>query len=162
MTSMISLCIMWVAHVQSFSSISIMTSFHRFQHPRQHTSIHPNFSPSFSTTRLSFGIPSWIPNPNEEDEEKPSKKPSKVGDSVEKPKIDLKGIVQLVTAGAGSPFLGDYKGVDKETGNFMFELEANNLTDENGESKQTKAAYFEEGWVDPDAELFRWPWEKKK
>ena len=79
-----------------------------------------------------------------------------------KPSIDLKGLVQLITSGAGSPFLGDYKGIDEETGNFMFELEANNLTDENGESKQTKAPYFESGWVDEDAEPFRFPWQKKK
>ena len=30
----------------------------------------------------------------------------------------------------GSPFLGDYQGVDKETGNMMFTLEANNFMDE--------------------------------
>jgi hypothetical protein len=30
----------------------------------------------------------------------------------------------------GSPFLGDFEGVDKETGKFMFSLEANNLVDE--------------------------------
>jgi hypothetical protein len=54
----------------------------------------------------------------------------------------------------------------------MFSLEANNLTDENGESKQTKMPYFESGWVDPaDLERerkrkeegsggFKMPWQK--
>jgi hypothetical protein len=61
------------------------------------------------------------------------------------------------------------QGVDKETGKFMFSLEANNLTDENGESKQTKMPYFESGWVDPAdlekerkrrEEGFKFPWQK--
>jgi hypothetical protein len=30
----------------------------------------------------------------------------------------------------GSPFLGDFEGVDKETGKLMFSLEANNFVDE--------------------------------
>lgn len=52
----------------------------------------------------------------------------------------------------------------------MFSLEANNLVDENGESKQTKAPYFESGWVsDEDMEKerqkksgggFKFPWDK--
>mmetsp|Transcript_15160 Transcript_15160/g.28249 ORF Transcript_15160/g.28249 Transcript_15160/m.28249 type:complete len:151 (-) Transcript_15160:72-524(-) len=120
-----------------------------------------------SITRLKLGIPKFlIPNADEDD---PASKGSLKGNAnggknkggeVEKPKMDMKGLIQLITAGAGSPFLGDYKGVDKETGNFMFELEANNLVDENGESKQTKAKYFEEGWVDEDDEGFKWPWQK--
>jgi len=32
--------------------------------------------------------------------------------------------------GMGSPFLGDFEGVDKETGKLMFSLEANNFADE--------------------------------
>jgi protein-L-isoaspartate O-methyltransferase len=47
--------------------------------------------------------------------------------------------------------LGEYKGTD-ENGKMMFELEANNLTDENGVSKQTKAKYFTEGYVESDFE----------
>ena len=53
----------------------------------------------------------------------------------------------------------------------MFSLEANNLVDENGESRQTKAAYFESGWVsEEDMEKerkrkesgggFKFPWDK--
>ena len=47
----------------------------------------------------------------------------------------------------------------------MFSLEANNLVDENGESIQTKAKYFENGWVDPEDEKrakegFKFPWQK--
>lgn len=62
-------------------------------------------------------------------------------------KIGLSGLLQLITAGMGSPFLGDFEGVDKETGKLMFSLEANNLVDEKGESKQVKMPYFEQGWV---------------
>jgi len=85
----------------------------------------------------------------------------------------LESKVQLITAGAGAPFLGDYQGVDEETGNFMFSLEANNLVDEDGKSKQTSMPYFESGWVDPkDLEKeekrkqeggggsFKFPWQK--
>mmetsp|Transcript_12047 Transcript_12047/g.17445 ORF Transcript_12047/g.17445 Transcript_12047/m.17445 type:complete len:151 (+) Transcript_12047:68-520(+) len=88
----------------------------------------------------------------------------------EKPKISLSSVIQLITAGAGSPFLGDYEGVDPETGNFMFSLEANNLVDEDGNSKQTQASYFENGWVsEEDMEKerlknsgggFKFPWQK--
>ena len=61
-----------------------------------------------------------------------------------------------------APFLGDFEGVDEETGKFMFSLEANNLVDENGNSKQTSAPYFESGWVDENDSGFQWPWDKKK
>merc|ERR1712238_407877 len=54
-------------------------------------------------------------------------------------KIGMSGLFQLITAGMGSPFLGDYQGVDKETGNMMFTLEANNFMDENGDSPQLLA-----------------------
>ena len=91
-------------------------------------------------TELYFGIPTFGKKDDEEEEEDPN---------LEKPKVGLKGLIQLVTAGAGAPFLGDYQGVDKETGNFMFSLEANNLVDEDGKSKQTSMPYFESGWVDP-------------
>lgn len=64
-------------------------------------------------------------------------------------KIGLSGLAQLITAGMGSPFLGDFEGVDEDTGNLMFSLEANNLVDEEGKSKQTSMPYFESGWVDP-------------
>ena len=51
----------------------------------------------------------------------------------------------------------------------MFSLEANNLVDENGESKQTKMPYFENGWVEEKDESvasssngggFKMPWQK--
>ena len=38
--------------------------------------------------------------------------------------------MQLITAGVGSPFLGDFEGIEEETGKMMFSLEANNLVDE--------------------------------
>jgi hypothetical protein len=34
----------------------------------------------------------------------------------------------------------------------MFTLEANNLVDENGNSKQTQMPYFENGWVEEEEE----------
>jgi hypothetical protein len=47
----------------------------------------------------------------------------------------------------------------------MFSLEANNLVDENGRSKQTQMPYFENGWVEEKDDSannggFRFPWEK--
>jgi len=95
------------------------------------------------TTELYFGIPTF--GKKDEDEDEKEKDPN-----LEKPQVGLKGLVQLITAGAGAPFLGDYQGVDKETGNFMFSLEANNLVDEEGKSKQTSMPYFESGWVDEE------------
>ena len=95
-----------------------------------------------STTELYFGIPTLGKKDEDEEEEEPDP-------NLEKPKIGLEGLFQLITAGAGAPFLGDYQGVDKETGKFMFSLEANNLVDEEGLSKQTSMPYFESGWVDP-------------
>jgi len=66
--------------------------------------------PSRQQVALSFGLPSWIPNPQDDDDAQKGVQ-KKVDD--DKPKIGLKGVIQLITAGAGSPFLGDYKGVDK-------------------------------------------------
>ena len=112
-----------------------------------------------STTQLNFGIPKAFQPKNDED------KDEKKFDALPKKDLSLSGIVQLVTAGAGAPFLGDFEGVDKETGKFMFSLEANNLVDENGNSKQTQMPHFENGWVDPEdekraAEGFKFPWQK--
>ena len=51
----------------------------------------------------------------------------------------------------------------------MFTLEANNLVDENGNSKQTQMPYFENGWVEEKDESetksgggggFKLPWQK--
>lgn len=112
------------------------------------------------STELQFGIPTF--QPKKDDDEKPQ-------EGLKKEEIGFEGLVQLVTAGLGAPFLGDFQGVDKETGNLMFSLEANNLVDENGESKQTSMPYFESGWVDPEdaakvekrkQEGFKFPWQK--
>jgi hypothetical protein len=131
-----------------------------------------------STTQLAFGIPSFLTPKNENDEnDKSSKKKASTistknvaksnsstsgSSNTEEKKIGLKGVLQLIAAGAGAPFLGDFEGVDKETGKFMFSLEANNLVDEKGESKQTQMPYFENGWVDENDTGFQWPWEQKK
>lgn len=76
------------------------------------------------TTQLNFGIPTFGNNKGDEES-----KPDFQGDKPEK-KIGMSGLVQLITAGMGSPFLGDFEGVDEETGKMMFSLEANNLVDE--------------------------------
>ena len=101
------------------------------------------------------GIPKWMdPTANQPGE-------GRGENPVPEKKIGLSGLAQLITAGMGSPFLGDFEGVDKETGKMMFSLEANNLVDEDGKSKQTSMPYFESGWVDPkDAEKERQKKEK--
>merc|ERR1712157_243308 len=93
-------------------------------------------------TQLYFGIPTFGNNNKNEKKEDNAK-----DEEDNKNKISASGLFQLITAGMGSPFLGDFEGVDKETGKMMFSLEANNLVDEDGNSKQTQAAYFESGWV---------------
>jgi hypothetical protein len=118
-----------------------------------------------TTTQLAFGIPSFLtpqtPNDNNNENDKKKKDVSKMESKKDDEKsVGLKGLVQLVMAGAGAPFLGDFEGVDQETGKFMFSLEANNLVDENGQSKQTSMPYFENGWVDP-ADLEREEQRKK-
>jgi len=81
---------------------------------------------------------------------------------------DDSGLLQMITAGMGAPFLGDYQGTD-EDGKLMFSLEANNLVDEDGNSKQTQMPYFENGWVEEDDAAatgkkggggFKLPWQK--
>jgi hypothetical protein len=130
-----------------------------------------------STTELFFGIPKFLEPKNKDDDDDDDEnnsnnnnKSSKDPKLENEKKIGLGSLFQLITAGAGAPFLGDFQGVDKETGNFMFSLEANNLVDEDGKSKQTSMPYFESGWVDPkDLEKeekrkqgggFKLPWQK--
>lgn len=108
-------------------------------------------------TRLHFGLPSGFGPKSDgpaDKEEEPEKK------------ISAGGLLQMIAAGAGAPFLGDFQGVEKDTGKLMFSLEANNLVDENGQSKQTQMPYFENGWVEeedetkPKGEGFKFPWQK--
>jgi hypothetical protein len=113
-----------------------------------------NASPAHTcNTALQFGIPTFQPKNDD-------------NDKLEEKKIGASGFIQLLTAGMGSPFLGDYEGTDPETGKMMFSLEANNLVDEKGEPKQTKMPYFESGWVDEEEEArrkengFKFPWQK--
>merc|ERR550539_235294 len=94
-------------------------------------------------TKLHFFIPTFGQEKDEETDDS-----SKAADEKEEKKIGLSGLVQLITAGMGSPFLGNFEGVEEETGKMMFSLEANNLVDEDGNSKQTSMPYFESGWVD--------------
>jgi hypothetical protein len=117
------------------------------------------------TTQLAFGLPGFLTPKESSDDKDGSSKDKMKGVEKEKGKIGLSGIIQLITAGAGAPFLGEFQGVEKETGKFMFSLEANNLVDENGNSKQTQMPYFESGWVDPEDERrakegFKFPWQK--
>ena len=78
----------------------------------------PNTSRIVSS-RLHFGIPTFGPKDDDTKETKTDEK-----------KIGLSGLLQVITAGMGAPFLGDFEGVDEETGKMMFSLEANNLVDE--------------------------------
>mmetsp|Transcript_7427 Transcript_7427/g.13085 ORF Transcript_7427/g.13085 Transcript_7427/m.13085 type:complete len:142 (+) Transcript_7427:164-589(+) len=106
-------------------------------------------------TKLGFGFNGLGSEKADEPEGEPDKK------------ISSGGLMQLITAGMGAPFLGDYQGVDDD-GKMMFSLEANNLVDENGNSKQTQMPYFENGWVEEETESsesksgggFKFPWQK--
>jgi hypothetical protein len=62
----------------------------------------------------------------------------------EKPKMSLSGLFQLMTMGAGAPSLGEFKGMDGTKA--MFELEANNFSDEDGNVRRGK--YLEDGYVE--------------
>jgi hypothetical protein len=129
---------------------------------------------SSSSSQLFFGIPSFLTPQSDKDKDsdvkqvKGAKKGKKGEKKLEKgpeKKIGLSGILQVIASGAGAPFLGDFEGVDKETGKFMFSLEANNLVDEKGNPKQTQMPFFENGWVDPEDEArakegFKFPWQK--
>ena len=100
------------------------------------TSFSPSSSSSSkltsSTTKLQFGIPTFGGGKNNDDNEKKGGGEDKNNKNKNKPEsnIGMSGLMQLITAGMGSPFLGDFEGVDEETGKFMFSLEANNLVDE--------------------------------
>eukprot|EP00977_Amphora_coffeiformis_P015341 scaffold4510_cov183-Amphora_coffeaeformis.AAC.26 len=111
-----------------------------------------------STTALQLGIPKFLLPKDEQESDSKERSPAASNEK----KLGMKGLLQLITAGAGAPFLGDFEGVDEETGKFMFSLEANNLVDENGNSKQTSMPYLESGWVDEEDAGFSWPWDKKK
>lgn len=120
---------------------------------------------------LFFGIPTFGGGSKDDETTKDKNKKSSAADNSEpEKKIGLSGLAQLITAGMGSPFLGDFEGVDPESGKMMFSLEANNFVDENGNSKQTQAPYFESGWVsEEDMEKerrkqsgkggFKFPWQ---
>jgi len=58
-------------------------------------------------------------------------------------------LMTLIQMGAGAPSLGEYERTD-ENGKMFFKLEANNAYDENGNSIQTKAKYFVDGYVDDE------------
>lgn len=108
-------------------------------------------------TKLSFGF-NGLGSPADVEEVEAEKPEAK---------ITAAGLLQLITAGMGAPFLGDYQGVNDE-GKMMFSLEANNLVDEDGNSKQTSMPYFENGWVEETDESeakssgggFKFPWQK--
>jgi len=117
------------------------------------------FTPSQTVSRcksqLNFGIPNFGGGAGGEEKNNEAEKKKGKSNEEEK-KIGLGGLMQMVAMGMGSPFLGDFEGVEEETGKMMFSLEANNLVDENGNSKQTSMPYFESGWVDEaDAEKER-------
>ena len=64
------------------------------------------------------------------------------------PKITASNLIQLILMGAGAPGLGEFDRIDPQTGKMFFKLEANNLVDSEGNSLQTKAKYFNDGYVE--------------
>ena len=145
--------------VGSSSTLSALVATALVSSSQGFAPVHNKPSSVATSTQLHFGIPSFLQPKKDDDGEK------KEFDALPKKDLSLAGIVQPITAGAGAPFLGDYEGVDEETGNFMFSLEANNLVDENGNSKQTQMPHFIDGWIDPEdekraAEGFKFPWQK--
>ena len=76
-------------------------------------------------SQLHFGLPSWFtpPEPAETTATATDVNNQDNPAVVPEPKISMSGVIQLITAGLGAPFLGDFEGVDKETGKFMFSLE---------------------------------------
>ena len=66
------------------------------------------------------------------------------------PKIGIGALIQLVTMGAGAPSLGEFK--RWEGSKAIFELEANNFADSEGNSLQTKKKYFLDGYVEEEGE----------
>lgn len=69
-----------------------------------------------------------------------------------KPAMTFGKLVQLISMGAGAPMLGEFKEIDAD-GKMIFELEANNLVDSEGNSIQTKAKYFRDGYVEERGEF---------
>ena len=106
-------------------------------------------------------------------------------ESDQPPKLSWDSLKDLIMMGAGAPNLGKFTGVDKDTGTLNFELDANRFIAKNGKEygsfDNSDATYFEEGWVDDDADVmgkffggkkkassgeadeksagFKWPWE---
>ena len=102
--------------------VVIILTLAGFDNTKAFTPMHYSYQVR-SETALNFGIPTFGSN-NEKKKDEDSK------NEEEEKKIGFSGLMQLITAGMGSPFLGDFEGVDEETGNFMFSLEANNFADE--------------------------------
>jgi hypothetical protein len=65
---------------------------------------------SSSLSKLNFGF-NGLGTPNDEKEKNKKTKDSAATREEEK-KITTKGLFQLIAAGMGAPFLGDYEGVD--------------------------------------------------
>ena len=65
---------------------------------------------STTNTKLFFGIPSFL-QPDSDEEDESNERSGKISEDpkLEKKKIGLEGLFQLITAGAGAPFLGDYQ-----------------------------------------------------
>lgn len=69
------------------------------------SSLVPSRSAVVGTTKLGFGFNGLgSPKPSKDEEDAATDKPEK--------KIGAAGLLQLITAGMGAPFLGDYQGVD--------------------------------------------------
>jgi hypothetical protein len=77
-------------------------------------------SSSSISSKLNFGF-NGLGTPNDATEKKKKNKSSATTQDEEK-KITTKGLFQLIAAGMGAPFLGDYEGVDGVSYNIYFQF----------------------------------------
>uniref|UniRef100_A0A7S2CPV8 Uncharacterized protein n=1 Tax=Octactis speculum TaxID=3111310 RepID=A0A7S2CPV8_9STRA len=94
----------------------------------------------------------------EEEIEEPSVDTLPEAEEPEKKGISFQGLFDLMAMGVGAPNLGKFTGVDEETGALQFELEVNNFESKVTGKKYTSYdnrdnTYFEEGYVDEDADV---------
>jgi len=67
----------------------------------------------------------------------------------------IANLLQLMAMGAGAPMLGEFEKF--EDNKAIFKLEANNLVDSEGNVIQTRAKFFENGWVEDGADSIKPP-----
>ena len=86
----------------------------------------------------------------------PPPEPVRVPEPSPEGKKGISGLLQLIAFGAGAPLLGEFEKFD-EKGTALFKLEANNLVDSKGETIQTRAKFFNEGWTEASEQAIKPP-----